>query len=104
MRVPDLRSVFGNGAIAGEFTRRADVQDGLACPRVGVLIQGGDFRVCTPVVGEVGEVEVEIAVSEQRVPDRPKQAGLTGTEVVARDEVEGGARFRLVVIVPPRTV
>ena len=96
--------VFGNGPVAGEPAGRGDVQDHLACPRRLVGIQFPQPLMGPSVTGEVGQMPVVVAVLQQRIEDGREDAGFVSAEMIAGNQVERGARFRLVLVVPARMI
>jgi hypothetical protein len=55
------------------------------------------------VTGKVGQMQVVVAVLQQRIEDGREDARLIPAEMVA-GQVERGARFRLVLVVPARII
>ena len=53
---------------------------------------------------EVRQMHVVVAVRQKGVPQRLEDARLITAEMVGKNQVQRGARFRLVVIVPLRVV
>ena len=49
-------------------------------------------------------MHVEVSVSEQRIADRRENARLVPAEIVRENQVQGGTRLRLVLVVPTRIV
>jgi hypothetical protein len=56
------------------------------------------------VTGEVGQMPVVVAVLQQRIEDGREDAGFVSAKMIAGNQVERGACFRLVVVVPARII
>ena len=56
------------------------------------------------VAGEVGQMPVVVAVLQQCIEDGREDAGFVPAEMIAGNQVERGARFRLVFVVPARII
>src|SRR5262245_32205433 len=96
--VTDVRGVFGDRPIARELSRRGHIEDDLAGPGVRRRVQLAELLVRFDERREVRQVHVVVAVREQRVDDRPEDAGLVAAEVVAADQVERRTCLRFVLI------
>ena len=68
LRAPDLRGVFRDRAVAGEFPRARDIENALLSPIVRRAIEFGHSLVGLKIGAQVGQVHVVIAVGEQRAP------------------------------------
>jgi hypothetical protein len=51
---------------------------------------------------KIGQVHVIIAVTKQSIEDRSENARLIRVEVIGGDEVQGGAGFGIVLVMPAR--
>jgi len=56
------------------------------------------------VTGEVGQMPVVVTVLQQRIEDGREDAGFVSVEMIAGNQVERGARFRLVLVMPARII
>ena len=75
--LPDFLGVFGDGAVAGKFAGRGDVQHRFARPALLVLVEFCQARVRLAVTLQVGQVQVVVAIGQQRIED-----GLEHTRLV----------------------
>src|SRR6266404_873438 len=99
---PDFRRVLGNGAVAGELPGAGDIQNGLACPGVGVAIQVAQPLVRFEIRFQICQVQVVVPVLEESIEQWSKDAWLLGTEVVRGNKVQGLAGLGFVFVVPSR--
>ena len=83
---------------------RGHVQNGLARPRVRVRIQLAQPLVRFEVGLQVRQVHVVVPMRQQRVVQRREDAWLIAAEIIGEDQVQRGAGFRLVFVVPVRVV
>ena len=75
--------VLRNGAVGRKHTHTRHVEDGLACPGVGVAVEGVHAVLRGDVAGVVGQQQVRVAPVHQRVVDLLVTAGLSGAEDAA---------------------
>ncbi len=68
------------------------------------MIKCPDLLLRLDVGTQVGQVSVEVAVRQERVPDRREGAGLLGAKRARRDHIQGAARLVLVLVMPVRVV
>ena len=69
-----------------------------------VGVQLGQPVVRLEIGFEVRQVHVVVAVGQQRVAQRSKDAGLVAAEIIGEDQVQRGPGFGLVVIMPVRII
>ena len=67
--LPDFGRIFGDRAVAGEFSGAGHVQDRLPRPCVGIGIQFAESLIGLEVGSEVSQVHVEVAVRQERVAE-----------------------------------
>src|SRR6516162_7152623 len=102
--VPDLGGILGDRAIARELAGTGDIEDCFARPLMLVGVQAGQPVICLEIGVEVREMHEMITSGQQRVVQRSKNAGFIAAEKIGRDQVQCGAGFRIVVVVPSRAV
>lgn len=61
-QVPDFARVAADRLVAREAVHPCAVQDGAACPRLGIEVELLHLPLCREVGAEVGEVDVVLAV------------------------------------------
>jgi len=96
-QVPDLIGVFADGPIAREVAHAGSVEDGHACPGVGIAIGDIDAVLAGEVVGKVGQDHIGIAFVEEGADDGLKEVGVLRREVafgyLVNDAFEFGIGF-----------
>ena len=53
---------------------------------------------------QIGKMHIEVSTGEKCVAQGSKNATLIGTEMVGKNQVQGGARLRFVFVMPVRIV
>src|SRR5208337_2951759 len=103
--IPDLPGILADRAIAGEPAAAGHIDDCHGGPCRGILaVERADALLGLNVTVQIGQVHVVISMRQERLANRFVEARLTGVDVVAEEQVDGGARFRLVMVVPVRAV
>jgi hypothetical protein len=102
--VPNIGGILGDRPIAGELTGAAHVNNGLAHPSVVVLIQRANRGLRLSVDRQIGQVQIIIAVCQERGTQRVEDSWFAWAEVVQEDQIERFAGFRLIMVVPIRIV
>src|SRR5271165_1194036 len=103
--VPDLPGIIADRAIAGEPAAAGDIDDCPGSPSRGILaVERADALLGLNVTAQIGQVHVVISMRQERLVNRFVEARFTGVDVVAEEQVDGGASLRLVIVVPVRAV
>src|SRR5262245_31813984 len=104
LQLPDVVRVFLDSAVAGELAGACHVDNRPARPGLAVGIQSSQLLVGAGIVGEIRQMTVMIAVRQERGANGRETDRLLQAEVIGSDQVDRGAGFLLVAIVPVRIV
>src|SRR5262249_16116092 len=96
--------ILGNRAVTRETAGSRDVDNRLPSPSIGSRVHGADAPLGLGTRPEIGKVQAEVALSEEGLADRFKYTSFVTAEVVAENQIQSFARFRLVRVVPGRVV
>src|ERR1700739_2188060 len=102
--LPDIASIFGNGAVARESSRTRYIQNCFVRPLTRVCIQRPCGFLCLAIRGEVRQVHVEVAARQKSVAQRSENSRLIPAEMIRENEVQSRSCLRLIVVVPVRVV
>src|SRR5215469_4950025 len=98
--VPDLGGILRDRPVARELARTRHIQYCLARPFVSVGIQLGQPVVGLKIRSEIREMHVVVAMCYQCIVNRSEYAGFIAAEIVCGDQVQCGAGFGLVMVMP----
>src|SRR5271165_7346047 len=96
--VPDLPGILADRAIGGEPAAAGDIDDCPGSPSRGILaVERADALLGLNVTAQIGQVHVVISMRQERLVNRFVEAWPTGVDVVAEEQIEGGAGLGLVI-------
>src|SRR4029077_4237095 len=103
-RLPNVRCIFGDGAVARKSSGACYVQNRFVRPCARIGIQRTEPFMCLAIRRKVCQVHVVIAERQESVTQRIEYSWLVAAEVIRENEVKSGSSLRLIFIMPVRTV
>src|ERR1700683_5205249 len=102
--LPNLACIFRNRAIALKLSGAGDVQDGFLRPCARIGIERAEPILRLAVRGQVRQIHIVIALIQKHIAQGSEYSWFIEAEVVRENQVQSGARLRLMFIMPVRVI
>ena len=102
--MPNLRGIFSNGTVAGEFPCTGNVHQRHLRPGLRLAVKLADALLRIDVALQVRQQHIAVAEIQQCLHDRLEETRLKRTEVIVTDGGDGLLNFGVGMIEVPRRV